>query len=208
MLPFLLLATLAADRFVSVTAGVVAVSGDAGTVLVPSTVTASLYKPENGPAVNVSGGIHFNDWVSAQLSYGWNRNPIELQGIRGPAFFAWPQSLSQNAVVGDAMMYFRPRSSRIRPYLSTGLAAIRFDRTPQGTARQSGEIPLPSAAAVNWRPGLRVAVGIDIFIHRGWGFRYSFGETLSKNPVSRSLVPPAPRNLANFQNLFGVVKYF
>jgi hypothetical protein len=57
-------------------------------------------------------------------------------------------------------------------------------------------------------PGVRVAVGADVISPSGWGFRYSFGETISRNPISRALNPPGGRRLANFQNLFGVVKYF
>ena len=39
-------------------------------------------------------------------------------------------------------------------------------------------------------------------------FRYSFSETISANPISPSLTPPAQRGLANFQNLFGLVYRF
>jgi hypothetical protein len=55
---------------------------------------------------------------------------------------------------------------------------------------------------------LRVAVGIDLLFRRGWGFRYSFSETMTSNPFSVTLDPPGSRRLANFQNLFGFVKYF
>jgi len=207
-----LLTTWAIDPFIAAQGGVSALSGDAGTLFAvspfASSTVASLYKPENGPAASVSAGAHFNNWVSAQFAYTWNRNAVELQGIRGESFFAWPQTLSQHALVGDAMLYFRPRRSRLRPYLSTGIAAIRFHRDTAGSIRQSGAFALPTTPQTSWRPGMRVAVGIDIMFGRGWGFRYSFGETLSKNPVSGALTPPAPRNLMNFQNLFGVVKYF
>jgi hypothetical protein len=152
--------------------------------------------------------MHWNNWISGQFSYTWNRNAVELQGIRGTSSFAWPQEVGQQAFVADAMLYFRPIRSRLRPYLSAGMAAVRFDRQPVGDARVVGAIPLPSAAGVSWRPGMRVAVGIDIMARNGWGFRYSFGETLTKNPISQALSPPAPRNLMNFQNLFGFVKYF
>jgi hypothetical protein len=36
--------------------------------------------------------------------------------------------------------------------------------------------------------------------------RYSFSESVSGNPISAQLSPPGQRNLANFQNLFGVVR--
>jgi hypothetical protein len=57
-------------------------------------------------------------------------------------------------------------------------------------------------------PALRVAVGIDLGTADGWRFRYSFSETINRNPVSAQLSPPAQRNLANFQNLFGAIRSF
>lgn len=45
---------------------------------------------------------------------------------------------------------------------------------------------------------MRVAVGIDLGSEAGWRFRYSFSETISRNPISVRLSPPAQRNLANF----------
>jgi hypothetical protein len=51
-------------------------------------------------------------------------------------------------------------------------------------------------------------VGVDVEIGRGWDFRFTFSETISANEISRQLTPPGPRNLANFQNAFGLVKRF
>ena len=55
---------------------------------------------------------------------------------------------------------------------------------------------------------LRVAVGLDVAIGRRWRGRYSFGESLSRNPISEQLSPAGQRPLANFQNLFGVLYLF
>jgi hypothetical protein len=56
------------------------------------------------------------------------------------------------------------------------------------------------------RATLRVAVGLDLTVGRGWSVRYSFSESVSGNPISAQLLPPGQRSLANFQNLFGVVR--
>jgi hypothetical protein len=61
---------------------------------------------------------------------------------------------------------------------------------------------------VSTRVVLRVAVGIDLALGDRWSVRYSFSETISGNPISARLTPPGERNLANFQNLFGVVRRF
>ena len=55
---------------------------------------------------------------------------------------------------------------------------------------------------------LRVPVGIDVTVHRGWRIRYSFTENLSRNPISHELSPPGQHTFKNFQNLFGIVREF
>ena len=53
-----------------------------------------------------------------------------------------------------------------------------------------------------------VAVGMDVRTGPKWSIRYSFSESLSRNPISQQLSPPAQRRLANFQNLVGVIRTF
>ena len=66
----------------------------------------------------------------------------------------------------------------------------------------------PGLARTDVRATLRVAVGLDVRIGDGWSVRYSFSESLSGNPISEQLTPPGRRNLANFQNLVGVLRSF
>ena len=95
---------------------------------------------------------------------------------------------SQHSVGADVLLYFRPRSSHIRPYLSAGPAWVR--------------------SLSEDKPGLRVAVGMDLMLKSGWGFRYAFSEMMTANPFGAALHPRATTRLMNFQNLFGVVKRF
>ena len=138
--------------------------------------------------MNIAVGYHFNDWVSAQADYSWNRNLLIVSQLAGTSFSQSENTRGQNAVAVEAMLYFRPRASRLRPYLSAGPAVVSLlnERTS----------------------GLRVAVGMDVSLHRGWGLRYSFSEMMSSNPFAKALDPPAAGKLMNFQNLFGVVKTF
>jgi hypothetical protein len=94
------------------------------------------------------------------------------------------------------LLYFRPREFWVRPFLSvgTGVTHLAVDGSPGGFSAT--------------RPALHTAVGIDLKGARGWRFRYSFAETISGNPISRQLAPPASRRLAAFRNLFGFAKYF
>jgi hypothetical protein len=66
----------------------------------------------------------------------------------------------------------------------------------------------PIGTIASTRIALRSHVGIDLRLSPHVAFRYSFSETISQNPISPSLTPPAPRRLANFQNLFGIVRRF
>jgi opacity protein-like surface antigen len=108
--------------------------------------------------------------------------------------------------VADALVYFRPIDSRIRPYLGTGVAVVRFsasvvESTTSGLNAPVGEISSTRAA-------LRSHVGIDISLSSRTAFRYSFSETIGGNPISPHLTPAGERGLANFQNLFGMVMRF
>ncbi len=191
--------------FVSALGGISTISADAATHL-DSANAVSLYKPENGPALNLAGGIHLNDWFSLQANYVWNRNDLTVTEVAGLASFEQDRHSSQHAAIADLLLYFRPRSSHIRPYLSAGSGLVWLRTTAAGPIL--GMLtPAPPQVDSTKLP-LRVAVGVDLLIRDGWGFRYSFSETRTGNPISATLDPPGSRGLANFQNLFGLVKYF
>jgi hypothetical protein len=77
------------------------------------------------------------------------------------------------------------------------------------SAASAGEVRvgnpvLPPAEFSHSGPAFRVAVGVDVFLRGGFALRYSFSETIQSNPISKRLSPQGHRNLANFQNLFGL----
>ena len=190
--------------FVSALGGIATISADAATQLA-STNAVSLYKPENGPALNLAGGIHLNDWFSLQANYVWNRNDLTITEVAGLESFVQDRHSSQHAAIADLLLYFRPRSSRIRPYLSVGSGVVWLRSMAAGPI--AGTLTPPPEIDTAKLP-LRVAVGVDLLVRHGWGFRYRFSETKTANPISAVLDPPGSRALANFQNLFGLVKYF
>ena len=55
---------------------------------------------------------------------------------------------------------------------------------------------------------LRVPVGMDVNLGKGLVLRYTFSETMSKNPIGDRLSPAGQHSLKNFENLFGLVKGF
>ena len=197
--------------FVGAVAGISTLSADARSDVTDVGVDASLYAPGNGPALNVFVGVLVHEYVALQANYVWNRNDVVLTSLRanaiGPSFYEQPRSSSQHAAVGDVLVYFRDRRSGLRPYLSAGLGTVHLQTTAAGEARATRAV-LPPARAEATSALLRVAVGIDLTLRRGWSARYTFSESMSRNPISGLLSPPGQRALANFQNLFGVVRTF
>jgi outer membrane protein W len=189
--------------------GVSTLSGDARSVTTPSSAEASMYKPENGVALNLFAGAHLARYVTLQANYVFNRNDVTLfaSSTSPGAFYEQPRESSQHALVADFLLYFRNRQSGIRPYLGTGLAVVRF-RSPAATGGLSHGIAPPTGDIESTKVALRSHVGIDFKLGRRWSFRYSFSETISGNPISPHLLPMGERGLANFQNLFGLLRQF
>jgi len=198
--------------YVGFMGGVSALSADARTVLDSGSAAMSSYKPENGPTAGVYIGLHWTNYFSVQGDYLWNRNGLTLDSLAasttgaGTRLYERAFQSRQHAAFGNALLYFRPRSSWVRPFLSVGTGVVHFAAEPRSAGIANGLSPPGRFSAT--KPALHVAVGIDLKLKSGWGFRYSFAETSSSNPISQQLTPPGSRMLANFRNLFGVVKYF
>ncbi len=177
-----------------------------------SGAAVSLYKPENGPTFNLFVGRHLSDYLSIQANYIWNRNSLTLSSTSfsssSQLLYEERRDSSQHTVVGDLLLYFRNRKSFARPYLSVGTGFVQLRSKERKIAAIIGAPPLPPQQFTSVAPVLRVAVGTDFVVGRGWAFRYSFSEAIRSNAISEQLSPPGKRNLANFQNLFGFVKTF
>jgi len=196
--------------FVGALIGISTLSADGRAVTMPPEAAVSGYKPENGFTIDVFGGVHLAQYFSLQGNYMWNRNDLTLFSSfvtpQGGGFYEQNRESAQHAAVADALVYFRRRDSRIRPYLGTGLSVVRFrasviDSTISGLNAPSGEI-------VSTRVALRSHVGVDFGLSSRTALRYSFSETIGGNPISPVLSPRGERGLAHFQNLFGMVARF
>lgn len=193
--------------------GISTLSGDARSVITPQSTAVSQYKPENGPLVHLFGGKHLREYVSVQGVYSWNRNALALVSTRTAAgvetTYEQARRSRQHNAAGDVLIYFRGRASPVRPFLSVGLGVMSFASDATGVRVSKGAPVLPPGRFTAVKPGLRVAAGMDWLPGNGtWGIRYAFLETIQGNPISSQLDPAGQRGLANFQNLFGVVKYF
>src|SRR5687767_11421980 len=191
--------------------GVSTLSADGQADTTATEASTSQYKPENGPAVNLFAGVHVAQYFSVQGNWMWNRNDLTLVSSfvtpQGGGFYEQRRDSRQHAVVLDGLVYFRRLDSAVRPYLGTGLVLLNFSSDRAQVISAQGLEP-PAGDIASTRVGLRSHVGIDTRLSRHLNFRYSFSETISSNPISPSLTPPAPRRLANFQNLFGLVGRF
>ncbi|MGH9453027.1 MAG: outer membrane beta-barrel protein [Terriglobia bacterium] len=192
--------------------GLATLSGDGRSILSPSSSQVSLYKPENGPAINLFAGWDIADYVSVQGNYIGNRNDLTLVstgfGSKGPSAYKEFRGSQQSSFIGDLLVYFRKRDSKVRPYLSGGTGIVHLASSAGILGDVTGSPQLPPQEFSSTDIGLRVAVGMDVRLRKGWAFRYSFSETISHNPISDELSPLGQRGLKNFQNLFGFVKHF
>ena len=196
--------------YVGALVGVSTLSADARASTQSDRAEVSLYKPENGLAFNLFVGMHLGRYFTVQANYIWNRNELTLfssvTSSSGGGFYEQARRSSQHAIVGDALLYFRPVGSGVRPYLSSGIGLVRFD-SGQARLLERG-LSGPQGEFESRHLALRVAVGIDLALGKTWSVRYSFSEAISGNPISAHLMPPGERGLANFQNLFGMIRKF
>jgi hypothetical protein len=201
-----------ADRrgFVGALIGISTLSADGRAITAPPDAMISMYKPENGIALNALVGWHLARYFSLQANYITNRNDLTLISsvltAQGGTYYEQTRNSRQHAVVADGLVYFRPVESRLRPYLGTGLAVVQIASEPRRTVFSG--LPAPAHDTSSVHLALRSRVGIDFALSRRVSMRYSFSETISANPISRELSPPGQRGLANFQNLFGVIGRF
>src|SRR5215467_11508460 len=153
LMPSLVLAQqLAKERiYFGGMAGIATLSGDANAVITPTSASTSLYDPSNGGAASVFLGIHLFTYVSFQADYVWNRNDVVLISSNiGPgatSFYRLPESVTQNGFLGNALVYFRKRESRIRPYLSEGLGAVLINNRLSAGGIVAGNPSLPPASS-------------------------------------------------------------
>jgi hypothetical protein len=198
--------------FTGTAAGISTLSADAQTSITAATTAVSLYRPFNGLALNVFGGTHLTDYLTLQANYVYNANDLTVVSTRvfaaGEDLFEQRRTSAQHAFIGDVLIYFRNRQSWVRPYLSGGVGGVRFQSVARDTISFRGTPDLLADEFTSIAPALRVAVGIDLSFRAGWAFRYSFSETIRTKPISIRATPAGERNLANFQNLFGIVKSF
>src|SRR6516162_2210205 len=116
--------------YVGVVGGVSTLSADAHTDLDSNSATTSSYKPENGATAGVFVGLHWNNYFSIQADYLWNRNLLTLDSLAasttgaGATLYELIFQSRQHTALGSALLYFRPQSSWVRPFLAVGTGVV------------------------------------------------------------------------------------
>jgi len=201
-----------AQLYAGILGGVSSLSGDARSIVSSRSVAFSSYDPKNGGDLSVLFGKHFSEYFSAQGSYGWNENDLSLSSgssVNGTSEgYQETRTSSQQTLIGNVLVYFRARNSRLRPYLSVGTGFMHFTSTEQRVQQVMGAPTLPPRQFSSNHVVLNVPVGMDLNLGKGWAFRYTFSETISKNPIDAQSSPSGQHAFKNFQNLFGFVRRF
>jgi hypothetical protein len=200
-----------AQMYAGILGGISTLSGDSRSLLSPGSTSFSSYDPANGGIAQVFVGKHLSDYFSVQGNYTWNSNQLNLTSANfsggTQTGYEERRDSSQQSVVGDLLVYFRGRDSRLRPYLSVGTGLMHFSSSRESEQIIGNPTLLPQQFSANVAV-LHVPVGIDVKLGRGWAFRYTFSETISKNPIDDRLSPPGQARFKNFQNLFGFIRRF
>jgi Outer membrane protein beta-barrel domain len=201
-----------AQFYAGVLGGVSTLSGDARSLLSPGSTAFSSCNPKNGGAFEALVGRHFSDYFTMQAAYIWNRNRLTLTSATftngTQEGYQESRLSSQQSVTADVLVYFRKRDSRLRPYLSVGTGFVHFVSSEERIEQVLGTPDLPPQRFSSNMIALHVPVGMDVNLAKGWVFRYTFSETLSKNPVSDRLSPPGQHSLKNFRSQFGIIRRF
>jgi hypothetical protein len=196
--------------YAGVIGGVATISADGGAQTTGPGLNLSSYAPSNGGALNGFAGLPVHKYFSVQIDYIWNQNSLQLNSAKSDnnVFYQEERSSTQQALIFDGLLYFRDRRSRIRPYLGTGVGTAHLSSTATQLVTAGGNPVLPPRHFASTDPVLRSHVGIDLRLTAKLDFRYSFSDTIGRNPISKYLDPPGARVFENFQNLFGFVVRF
>jgi hypothetical protein len=174
-------------------AGVSTLSGDAASTLSAGAADFSSYNPQNGIALSAIFGRDVSEYVSLQADYIYSRNRLALaSGAFSNGTLSGYQEVrgsSQQSVIGDVLVCFRQRQSRLRPYLSVGTGVVHFSSFQQRVDLVAGSPSLPPQRFSSNLIALHVPVGMDVKLRGGWMFRYSFSETLSFRSYQAILSP-------------------
>jgi len=108
--------------------GIAVLSADAGSRTTSGGLNLSSYAPANGGALDLFAGVNTRNYFTLQMDYIGNGNDLRLNSTSSDSatFYQEDRKSSQQAVMFNAMIYFRRTDSRIRPYLGAGVGVVHL----------------------------------------------------------------------------------
>lgn len=131
---------------------------------------------------------NFSRYLGLEFSYNFSGNNIRLATPIAPGFPSYNFNEQSHAVSLDPVFNFRPRGSRIQPYVTAGFGSINFVPTKQAldNARNtaSNAVYKSSALRSDFEAAFNYGGGVKMHISPHFGVRVDVrGLVLPKNPT-------------------------
>jgi hypothetical protein len=145
------------------------------------------------------GDDMYNYW-GGEVRYLYQQTDLKLSGSGQSVHFG----AHQNIIHADFLGHFRPRESRVRPFVAFG-AGIRFI---QGTGSESASQPLGEIAALTHTseslPVADFGAGLKFNFRKSWQLRVEVRDYLSPSP-NKVVIPDAGGSISGwFNNIVGM----
>jgi opacity protein-like surface antigen len=161
---------------------------------------------------------NFSRYLGLEFSYNFSGNHVALPTPIGPGIPAYNFYVESHAVSLDPVINFRPRGSRVQPYITFGPGFINFVPTKQATdfAVLENSTYLSGNLHRDFEPAFNYGGGVKIHISRAFGLRFDVrGLILPKNPTFHlpnypdgGIYLPSKYVLNGMEATVGLVFYF
>jgi hypothetical protein len=166
--------------------GVIGGFGYAPSLTVKNSVTSASTGYANGGAIGVYAGEDMYRYWSGEANYLYRMSNLKLDGNGKSVEFG----AHTHIITGDFLAHFRPRGSRVRPYISFG-GGIEL---VQGTGTESAAQPLGNLAALTHtnevKPVGEAGVGVKVQLTPHVRLRVQVRDFITSAP--NEVITPAP----------------
>ena len=140
----------------------------------------------NGYAAGAFVGADTYRYWSTEVGYLYRQSDLKLQSGGTSVHFAGHSQI----IHFDSLWHFRPRESKIRPFVAAGVGANILS----GTGEESASQPLGRLAALTNASEATavgdVGIGVKATFHKSWQLSVDVHDFIS--PVPKSVIAPGP----------------
>jgi hypothetical protein len=141
---------------------------------------------DNGYGVGAFFGADTYQYWGGEVGYLYRQSDLKLESGGTSVRF----SAHTNIIHFDSLWHFRPRESKIRPFVAVGVGA----RVLNGTGAESASQPLGNLAALTHTteatPLGDVGIGVKANFHNSWQLRVEVHDYIS--PLPSKVIAAAP----------------